>query len=137
MLSKGTFCGRGHSSTEDGTYDTEIYWNGIFSIKYYILKSHNSLDGLVPDCDGGWSEWGPWSTCSVTCGDRSSHSRVYHRTCDNPPQSGNGAPCEGSSAAYTSCNIYDCSPGKGFIVTIIGNGWNQSSFFSEPRLLRL
>ena len=22
-------------------------------------------------------------------------------------------------------------------MTIIGNGWNQSSFFSEPRLLRL
>ena len=33
---KGSFCGRGRSSTEDGTYDIEIYWNGTFSVKPFF-----------------------------------------------------------------------------------------------------
>ena len=42
--SKGTFCGRGYSSTEDGIYDIEIYWNGILSInkmKYFVLREYD------------------------------------------------------------------------------------------------
>ena len=59
--------------------------------------------------DGGWSSWGTWSGCSVTCGG-GSQTRV--RTCSNPPPSGGGENCRGSSSELRSCNTQGCSGEK-------------------------
>ena len=40
--------------------------------------------------DGGWSDWGSWSTCSTTCGEG---CRSKFRTCTNPEPSGTGSLC--------------------------------------------
>ncbi|KAL4216796.1 hypothetical protein ACF0H5_024517 [Mactra antiquata] len=47
----------------------------------------------LKDCpvDGHWSDWSPWRTCSVTCGDG---TKIRVRTCSNPPPTAGGKPCE-------------------------------------------
>lgn len=59
--------------------------------------------------DGGWSSWGTWNGCSVTCG---GGSQTRTRTCNNPPPSGGGENCRGSSSELQSCNTQGCSGEK-------------------------
>jgi len=56
--------------------------------------------------DGGWSEWGSWTSCSHTCGG-GSQTRI--RTCTNPPPSGVGADCQGGNSQSQSCNTDGCT----------------------------
>ena len=62
---------------------------------YYIFKPLTSLS--LPLVVGNWSNWGPWSACSKTCGN-GTRNRI--RLC-------NGAPCEEREA----CFVRPC-PGK-------------------------
>ncbi|XP_015916972.2 properdin isoform X1 [Parasteatoda tepidariorum] len=57
----------------------------------------------LKDCprDGKWSSWSQWSSCSVTCGQGGSIHR--YRSCNNPPPSGNGRPCDGLAHSVQSC----------------------------------
>lgn len=58
--------------------------------------------------NGGWSNWGAWSDCSLTCG---SGSQTRMRSCTNPPPANGGADCKGSNSQSQSCNTNGC-PGE-------------------------
>lgn len=55
---------------------------------------------------GGWSNWGSWGSCSVTCG-AGSISRT--RSCTHPAPSHGGKPCSGSVRDTQSCILAPCS----------------------------
>ncbi|GLH06679.1 Uncharacterized protein GBIM_12146, partial [Gryllus bimaculatus] len=59
----------------------------------------------MENVDGGWSKWGPWSSCSATCGP-STQSR--ERLCNNPVPSFGGASCFGSQTETKNCEIEAC-----------------------------
>ncbi|KAL4622608.1 properdin [Arapaima gigas] len=62
---------------------------------------------------GGWSEWGPWQACSVTC---ESGVRKRTRTCTQPaPQC--GGQCSGSDTDTETCHVEQVCP--------IHGGWSE------------
>ncbi|XP_029005418.1 SCO-spondin [Betta splendens] len=66
----------------------------------------------VPGChvDGGWSQWGAWSECSLSC---AGGVKFRSRQCDNPfPQSG-GRGCVGVTEQQKNCNIHPCTDSVG------------------------
>ncbi|KAK3583750.1 hypothetical protein CHS0354_022782 [Potamilus streckersoni] len=67
--------------------------------------------------DGAWSDFGPWSSCSVTCG---GGTQKRYRYCNNPIPHG-GAYCVGSSEEQQSCNTQSCS------VDGIFSAWSEFS----------
>merc|ERR1712054_415238 len=50
--------------------------------------------------DGGWSNWGEYSECSVTCG---GGTKTKTRACTNPAPANGGAKCEGKSTNSKEC----------------------------------
>lgn len=60
----------------------------------------------APCANGGWSNWGMWSSCSTTCG-----GGIISRTraCNNPVPSLTGKACEGETLMVSSCNANPCS----------------------------
>ncbi|XP_061163025.1 A disintegrin and metalloproteinase with thrombospondin motifs adt-1-like [Saccostrea echinata] len=56
--------------------------------------------------EGGFSPWGAWSECSVTCGGGTS---LRKRFCLNPAPQYEGKLCSGSSNETRVCNIESCS----------------------------
>ncbi|XP_056155186.1 SCO-spondin [Lampris incognitus] len=66
----------------------------------------------VPGChvDGGWTQWGAWTECSLNCG---GGIKFRGRQCDNPaPQSG-GRGCLGISEQQKECNTHSCTDSVG------------------------
>jgi len=60
----------------------------------------------VPVIDGKWSDWGPWGSCSKTCG---GGTQKRSRACNSPPPSPNGgAPCEGEDEDTRECGDETC-----------------------------
>ncbi|XP_035291447.1 hemicentin-1 [Anguilla anguilla] len=57
---------------------------------------------------GGFSSWGNWGPCSVTCG-QGVQERI--RLCNNPVPANGGRPCEGQSTDSRSCHSKLC-PGE-------------------------
>ncbi|KAH3754555.1 hypothetical protein DPMN_189231 [Dreissena polymorpha] len=55
--------------------------------------------------DGGWSSWGVWQRCSVTCG---VGLKFRHRTCTSPSPSGYGKNCEGDYTDSAVCVNTPC-----------------------------
>ena len=88
--------------------------NSIFPGVENIVRCQHYLPVLLevsnffpfPEIDGGWSAWGAWGRCSVTCGS-GVHQR--QRNCTNPPPSANGRPCNGSDEQAAPCDLLDCS----------------------------
>ena len=62
--------------------------------------------GYSCDIDGGWSEYGPWSECSVECG--GGETTRTHK-CDNPAPVGEGEDCKGEAEETLSCNTHECA----------------------------
>lgn len=56
--------------------------------------------------NGGYSDFGPWSKCSRSCG-RGVQERS--RTCSNPPPSNGGATCAGPTTETQSCSVKACA----------------------------
>ncbi|XP_060064411.1 uncharacterized protein LOC132544782 [Ylistrum balloti] len=69
-----------------------------------VVEQHSSCvsahEGAVLPTDGGWSEWGAWSTCSVTC-DMGKRSR--YRSCSNPAPAYGGQFCDDFPVQFEPC----------------------------------
>ncbi|XP_033736371.1 uncharacterized protein LOC117324562 [Pecten maximus] len=65
--------------------------------------------------DGGWSSWGGWGSCTVSCG---GGSQQKTRSCNNPSPQHGGANCPNSATATQSCNTHNCP---------IDGGWSSWS----------
>lgn len=55
--------------------------------------------------DGGYSSWGSWSPCSVTCG---VGNKRRSRTCTNPRPAHGGKNCDGNSVQSKNCTKILC-----------------------------
>ncbi|XP_078333125.1 SCO-spondin-like isoform X2 [Crassostrea virginica] len=65
--------------------------------------------------DGGWTDWIPWSPCSVTCGHG---QKTRARSCTNPQPSKGGKDCVGNIYEMQSCNEGLCPVDGGW------SGWS-------------
>ncbi|WAR30275.1 ECT-like protein, partial [Mya arenaria] len=74
-----------------------------------LAKEHCQLFcNLCYAVDGHWSDWGPWSECTVSCG---SGPRSRVRSCDNPPPVRGGVDCFGSDHDQDVCVLETCPDG--------------------------
>ena len=64
----------------------------------------NKLQPQVP-VDGGFTNWGDFSPCRVTCG---SGSRIRSRNCTNPPPTNGGQDCVGPRTQTQAYNRDAC-----------------------------
>ena len=62
---------------------------------------------IISVIDGGYSEWCPFTPCSVTCGGGVKHRS---RTCTNPPPENGGKHCDqlGPEKESQVCNTEAC-----------------------------
>ncbi|XP_052699211.1 SCO-spondin-like isoform X2 [Crassostrea angulata] len=74
-------------------------------------------DGPCP-VDGGWSLWGSYSSCSVTCG---VGIQKRERTCTEPVSQYGGTDCVGLSSETQNCTESECP---------VDGHWSQWSEFS-------
>uniref|UniRef100_A0A8C7VBG6 SCO-spondin n=1 Tax=Oryzias sinensis TaxID=183150 RepID=A0A8C7VBG6_9TELE len=62
--------------------------------------------------DGGLSPWGPWSSCSLSCGGVGVTTRS--RGCTQPSPAHGGRDCQGPLQETTYCQAPDCPEDSGF-----------------------
>lgn len=55
--------------------------------------------------DGRWGRWGPFGSCSRTCG---GGVQLSKRECNSPVPSNGGKYCQGVRVKYRSCNLNRC-----------------------------
>jgi len=55
--------------------------------------------------DGGWTDFGSWSHCTVECG---GGTMTKYRTCENPAPENGGAECQGEESKSIGCHEYAC-----------------------------
>ena len=58
--------------------------------------------------NGGWTIWGDWGKCSVTCG---GGTQTRSRSCTNPPAAHGGKLCVGTKEMSQNCNKDVLCPG--------------------------
>ncbi|KAH0952897.1 hypothetical protein HN011_005758 [Eciton burchellii] len=56
-----------------------------------------------PAIDGRWSSWSSWSACGPDC------TRARRRSCNDPPPSNGGRPCQGKDVIVESCATDRCN----------------------------
>ncbi|KAI8497501.1 hypothetical protein Bbelb_248070 [Branchiostoma belcheri] len=94
-----------------GTSDAGTYRCSVILSDLTSLDDTADLTILYP-VDGNWSDWGSWSSCSVTCGEG---MWTRSRTCTNPAPANGGADCVGQAQESGTCNVGDiwvCPSGK-------------------------
>ncbi|XP_063695312.1 deleted in malignant brain tumors 1 protein-like [Bolinopsis microptera] len=55
--------------------------------------------------DGGYTDFGEWSECSVSCGEG---AQTRTRTCTDPAPSNGGADCVGEASQTQPCTLFEC-----------------------------
>ncbi|CAH1268877.1 PLG [Branchiostoma lanceolatum] len=96
-----------HSSFQEFAFTatSSRYW------RFVVRRTHNGYQpwlrelqfyGSGAPIDGGWSAWGAWTECNVTCGAGGSQSRG--RSCDNPSPQFGGVSCTGAAQETRTCN---------------------------------
>ncbi|XP_020501860.1 A disintegrin and metalloproteinase with thrombospondin motifs 15 [Labrus bergylta] len=90
-------CMTRHFPWADGTHcgDGQVCDRGICSSK----QAKNVK------VDGRWGKWGPFGSCSRTCG---GGVQLSKRECNNPIPSYGGKYCQGVRVKYRSCNLNHC-----------------------------
>ncbi|XP_041350043.1 coadhesin-like [Gigantopelta aegis] len=80
-----------------------------------------------PRCpqDGGWSLWGTWRACAVTCGEG---MRQRYRSCDSPKPMYGGKDCDGSPVEQMPCSGGRPCP--------VDGGWSPWTNFGFCRALQ-
>ena len=60
--------------------------------------------------DGAWSDWSPWSSCSLSCG---GGNQTHMRSCTNPAPAIGGKNCSATNIDSKSqpCNVDRCPIG--------------------------
>lgn len=98
--------------TEDGTEQCPdgFFMKGLYKAKCSTIDCLTQIRccRMVPGrVDGGYSEWGDWDDCTVTCG---GGDQFRQRSCTNPPPSGGGNNCLTLGLPFESqpCNVNPC-----------------------------
>lgn len=127
---------QGHPDSYEHCYDEDVTysfdnkgWSECKQAGYYMTGFYKSSCNNIyciekfkcckmKKVNGGWSEWGEFGECSVTCG----YGRKQRsRTCTNPPPSGGGVDCSGSSTDTEACNNGPCA---------VDGGWSNFGYWS-------
>ncbi|XP_005593486.3 properdin isoform X1 [Macaca fascicularis] len=90
-----------------------VGWNGQCSERVAL----GTLEWQLQACEdkqccpemGGWSDWGPWEPCSVTC---SKGMRTRRRACDHPAPKCGGH-CPGEAQESEACDTQQVCPTHG------------------------
>ncbi|CAG0881635.1 unnamed protein product [Darwinula stevensoni] len=82
-------------------------------------KRFSDVAALSVYVNGGWSDWGPWSGCSASCG-RGVQRRT--RTCNHPAPINGGAPCKGADTQKIVCKS---------LCPAVHGGWSAWSTWSD------
>ncbi|KAI8490931.1 hypothetical protein Bbelb_313500 [Branchiostoma belcheri] len=132
-------CGVG-TETRDRTCTNPAPENGGADCDGPAQETQECDTGVSCPVDGGWSNWGPWSDCSVTCG---VGTETRDRTCTNPAPANSGEDCDGPARETRKCNTgvtcIDCSdlyPGL-LPATTFGRYQNQCFWSSTKSNRRL
>ena len=90
--------------TNDKFSTDQQYLHFRFEISTHDLKQLCCF--LVP-LDGGYSDWGVWTTCTKTCG---SGTQSRSRTCSNPAPINGGKDCShlGNAVETKACSLNGC-----------------------------
>ncbi|XP_056004192.1 A disintegrin and metalloproteinase with thrombospondin motifs adt-1-like [Ostrea edulis] len=83
----------------------------------------DSRDCNTQSCpvDGNWGIWGPWASCSKSCGGGKQHRE---RKCDDPTPAHGGTNCTGDTMQLDDCNDILCPlPSSGQYVQKCPPGW--------------
>ena len=78
-------------------------------LRYNFYSSDNNYILFI--VDGGYSSWGEFSECSLSCG---GGSQIRKRACDNPKPYYGGKDCThlGPANETRSCNTFYCPSKK-------------------------
>ena len=88
-------------------------------------KKCKRLENVLEECGfscpvvGGWSDFGEWTDCSVSCG---GGEQTRNRTCTNPAPAHGGDDCEGEAEESQDCNEISCP---------INGGWAEWGDWSK------
>ncbi|KAH3881664.1 hypothetical protein DPMN_005591 [Dreissena polymorpha] len=83
--------------------------------------------GLCP-VDGHWSDWTPWSSCSVTC---ATGNITRSRTCSNPAPANGGHQCYGLGEEWDACNLPKCP------ISRLGQTFHQNGYNYTHKIYRV
>ncbi|XP_069163060.1 hemicentin-1 isoform X2 [Procambarus clarkii] len=78
---------------------------------HVICQAYNDLGEDLAKADlfikvsGMWGSWGPWATCSVSCGTGQQERR---RVCNTPAPRHGGSLCQGDEAHTRPCRPHPC-----------------------------
>ncbi|XP_063600047.1 hemicentin-1-like [Penaeus indicus] len=78
---------------------------------HVICQAYNELGEDLAKADlsvkvsGMWASWGPWTSCSVSCGPG---QQTRRRLCNAPAPRHGGAPCPGDEAHTRPCRPQPC-----------------------------
>lgn len=114
----------------------------LWKIYHTKICHSNCSPPIWISVNGGWSDYGEWSVCSVTCGEG---IRMRTRTCNNPPPGVGGLDCIGPANATERCSERICEGKLNFIFSILSSilrllyeimsfkrNWSVFHFFNVP-----
>eukprot|EP00105_Crassostrea_gigas_P008141 XP_011422609.1 PREDICTED: SCO-spondin [Crassostrea gigas] len=140
----GTLCAGGVQSPVDGGFTDWAAWSSCSKTcgggtservrscsqptpahggKNCTGDSSESKDCNTQACavDGSWGTWGPWASCSKTCGGGKQHRE---RKCDSPAPAHGGTNCTGNIMQLDDCNTILCPlPSSGKYINKCPPGW--------------
>lgn len=96
-------CGGGKSIRERKCDDPSPQFGGK-NCSGNFVEQQNCMVNPCP-IDGGFSEWGKWSSCSESCGNG---KRTRYRNCSNPEPQFGGENCIGLFENIEECNVKHC-----------------------------